>query len=227
MKIFLKSFLCTRKNRPRQRGTDKNKFLILFFHKICEIDLLPIHIIFASLIMAISSFVIRSDYQQPTLDVFTQFLWMFCLVWLLFRIHIFYATIMTSMTYLAYIFIQMIYYYGMLQLGVFDENGSLPFIYAYSTYILQTLSALTAIGLGWWVFKRRRGFDFVPDQSRGRLRLKKRDKVMFFLNLPTVFLITAIIYLTAHVQQIFIVVPLIYACFLYVYLYLSYRRDRE
>lgn len=198
------------------------------FYLMChlfKIELLPIQMIFASLIMAFTSHVLRSVYEFPELDVFIQMVLMFCFVWLLFRIHIFYATIMTGMVYQAYFFIQTSYYYLMDNVGAFNEN--LPYIFAYSTYILQTLSAFTALGLGWWIYKKRRGFDFVPDRPSGHLVLKKRDKILFFLNIPAFFIFISTMYLALYFQQIFIVVPICYALILYSYLYISYKRDRS
>jgi hypothetical protein len=191
---------------------------------IFKIEFLPIHMTFASIIMAFASHVIRTVYLLPDLDVLIQMLLMFCFVWLLFRIHIFYATIMTGMAYQAYMFIQTTYYYIMDSLGAFNDN--LPSVFAYSTNILQTVSAFTAFVLGWWIYKKRKGFDFVPDRPRGHLTLKKRDTILFILNVPAFVIITFTMYLTFHFQQVYIIIPLIYALMLYSYLYIAYKKDR-
>lgn len=79
-------------------------FLLAF--RVFKIDLYITEMIFASLIMAFVSFVLRHDYGMVLTDIVIQYLLTFCFLWLLFRLHIFYAAIMTGLTYLSYMLLQ-------------------------------------------------------------------------------------------------------------------------
>jgi hypothetical protein len=199
-------------------------FYLMF--KVFKIDLFPGQILFASAIMAFTSYTLRTFYEQPVIDIFVQNLLMLCFVWMLFRIHIFYAVIITGMTYHTYSIIQFSYYSLLDKMGFF--NSSIPYILNTSTFALQSISALTAILIGWLVYNKRKGFDFIPDKPSGRIRLNPRDKVLFAISLPSSFIFTFTVYFTVFLQKpIYMVIIFIYVFILFAYLYFSYKKDRR
>ncbi len=189
----------------------------LFFlaFKAFKIDLYSIEMVFASLIMGFISYVLRIDYGLIEMDVCLQFILIFCFMWLLFRIHYFYAAIMTGMTYQAYSLIQTLYYFLLNQSTLF------------SVYLLQILTATTAILIGMYISKRRQGFDFVPDKPAGKINISTRDQILFALNLPSFIIVLSTMYFSNHLMQFYFIIPLAYALVLYGYLYLSYKKDRS
>lgn len=84
-------------------------FYMIF--RIFKIDIMVKEFIFASTIMAFISYVLRAEYQLPYVDVMIQASLMLSFMWMLFRIHIFYATILTGMAYQIYMLIQTMYYF--------------------------------------------------------------------------------------------------------------------
>lgn len=191
--------------------------------KVFKIDLYPKEMLFASLIMAFFSFVVRVNYLWVEPDIIIQYILMFCFFWLLFRIHLFYAAILTGMTYQAYTFIQIAYILLLNKIGVFSAQTFYG-INIYS-YLLQILSSCTAFIIAYYIGYRRKGFDFIPDKPHGIIKISKREKLLFIMNLPTVAIVISIMHLFN--SRYFFAVPLIYGVLLFCYIYLSYTKDRS
>lgn len=198
-------------------------FYLMF--RLFKIDLMLKEMLFASVIMGFVSYTLRAVYHFPNLDVPLQLILTLAFVWMLFRIHLFYATIMTGMTFQAYFLIQSVYYYLMKYLQVFSSG--LPVVTGFSTFALQIVSVLSAVAVGWWISRSRKGFDFVPDNPRGKIRYKKRDKILFILILPSYVSLAAVIYLTEILEEFYFVITLLYGIMLYGYIHFSYKRDRQ
>ncbi len=193
-------------------------FYLVF--KTFKIDVYPLEILFSGFIMAFFSFVLRNVYGWVQVDIIVQFFLVFCFLWLLFKIHIFYAIIMTGLGYQAYMLIQSLIFLAMSQAGVFSLNNS------YMSYLLQFLSAGMTIGIANYLAKKRKGFDFIPDKPRGKIHINKREKILFALTLPSILIILSTFYFATHFIRFFTVIPFLYAVVLYVYLYHSYKKDR-
>ncbi|MFD1772345.1 hypothetical protein [Paenibacillus rhizophilus] len=197
--------------------------LIFLGFKIFKIDLYLKEIFFVSLILAFFSYIVRIDYKLVQLDIIIQYILLLCFLWLMFRIHIFYAVIMAGMAYQAYSFIQTVYIYLIkffVSFTSIDLYGS-----NLNAYIMQALSAVTAVLIGIYIGHKRKGFDFVPDKPNGTINLSLRDKILFALNLPTIGIMISIAIFVSW--KFFSLIPLAYGFILYGYLYFSYRRDRN
>ncbi|QSF43600.1 hypothetical protein [Paenibacillus tianjinensis] len=191
--------------------------------KIFKIDLYPKEIVFAGLIMAFFSYEVRIESGMAEIDVFTQYLLVFCFIWMLFRIHVFYAAIMTGMVYQFYMLIQSLLYLLMKPIGVIGLEFHSVTI---GVYLMQTLSALTAFSIGRFIGKRRKGFDFIPDKPEVKLAINCHKKILFALSLPSILIIFLMIYLSENFSQFFIIIPICYAVLLFGYLNFSFKTNR-
>ncbi|MFP4974811.1 hypothetical protein ACE6ED_05340 [Paenibacillus sp. CN-4] len=191
--------------------------------KAFKIDLYVKEMVFASLIMGTFSFVLRHDYGLPQADIILQYLLTVCFLWILFRIHVFYAAIMTGIAYQTYLLIQSFLYLVMKFTGLYSDVFS---NFIVPTYILQFLTAAMIMLLGYLVGVKRKGFDFVPDKPDGKIAITKREKVLFILNIPSILLSPLISYFATNLMHYFIIMPVMYALLLFEYLYLSYKKDR-
>lgn len=185
--------------------------------KVFKIDIFHKEIIFSSILMSGISYFVRIDYSFASLDLFLQITLMFLLVWMLFRIHFFYAIVMTITTYQAYATIQIGLYY-ILSIKKYSHS---------SVYLLQVISAATIFLIGWVVAQKRLGFDFIPDTPNYRLVLKTKDKILFALTIPALFFLTTTIYVTKKFQEWLILLPVVHGFILIGYLFISYRKDRS
>ncbi|WP_410514714.1 hypothetical protein PaeBR_10210 [Paenibacillus sp. BR2-3] len=197
----------------------------LFFlaFKIFKIDLYSKEIIFAGLIMGFFSYIIRHNYGLAVIDVLSQYILVFCFFWLLFRIHIFYAAIMTGMAYQAYMLIQSTLYLIMNITRIYGLHISGISV---GTYLLQFFSALTAYLLGYYIGYKRKGFDFIPDKPDGKIAIGKHEKILLALTVPSAFVVVLMLYFFENLYQHFFLIPLFYALLLFGYLYLSNKKDR-
>lgn len=186
--------------------------------KVFKIDIFHKEILFSSVLMSGISYFVREDYGFASLDVILQITLMFLLVWMLFRIHIFYAIVMTITTYLAYMTIQTAIFYIF---GFYRPENQI------SIFVLQLLTAAAACLIGFIVAKKRLGFDFIPDTPNLRFVMKTKDKVLFALAIPGLILITVTIYVTQNYQQWLILLPILHGFILIGFLFISYRKDRS
>ncbi|MHA6530738.1 hypothetical protein [Paenibacillus sp. BAC0078] len=192
--------------------------------KVFKIDMYVKETIFASLLMGFISYVLRHDYGLILTDVVIQYLLTFFFMWLLFRIHIFYAAIMNGLTYLSYMLIQSTCYLIMKFTGLYSLN--FPFT-SVGIYILQVASAVTALIIASFISRGRRGFDFVPDKQNEKVKIRSREVKIFAFSVPSIFIVLLMLSLTKNYSQFFFLMPLAYGILLYGYLSLSYIKDRS
>lgn len=199
-------------------------FAIFFLaFKIFKIDIYHKEMIFGSLIMGYISYSLRTNYELFQMDIFAQYALMFCFMWLLIRIHPFYASILTGMAFQAYSFIQTSFYYFLnfvIKLPL-DSSDSV----SANIFILQTVSALAAIGIGIYVGRKRKGFDFVPDKPNMKIKPNTSEIILFVLNLPALFVIASVS--NFFHSKYFFLIPITYGIILWGYLYVSYKKDRN
>jgi hypothetical protein len=191
--------------------------------KIFKIDLYHKEMVFASFIMGFFSYSIRIYHGMFPLDIFSQYALMFCFMWMLFRIHPFYASILTGMVYQSYTLIQTSLMYLLDSVITMPLNILDPITKNMMT--MQILSALAAILIGMYVGHKRIGFDFVPDKPDVKINPTTSEKILFALNLPTVIVVTSLTYF--FLSSFFYLIPIFYGILLWGYLYFSYKKDRN
>ncbi|WP_379162011.1 hypothetical protein [Paenibacillus sp. sgz5001063] len=191
--------------------------------KIFKIDLYPKEIIFAGLIMAFFSYFIRVNNGFAELDVLTQYVLVFCFFWLLFRIHVFYSAIMTGMSYLLYMLFQSTFYLLLNSTPIFSLH---LFGISIGIYFLQLISALSAFAFGFYIGKKRKGFDFIPDKPDEKIIIGIHEKILFSLSFPSIIVVLLMIYFFESYSRFFIVVPLFFVVLLFGYLNFSIKKNR-
>lgn len=95
-------------------------------------------------------------------------------MWMLFRIHPFYASILTGMAYQSYSVIQTTLFY--LLKFIFKLPLTLLDYFSGNVFVLQFLTALTVICIGMYVGHKRLGFDFVPDKPDVKIKTTPSEK---------------------------------------------------
>lgn len=135
-------------------------------------------IILTSLAMSLLSHLVFKELDQRILATILQPPFLMLFLWQMFRVHIFYAGLMTIYGYLAYMIIQVSCMYTLDLLGIPLEliPNTLP------TYLFQ-LGSIAATLLVFYVLHRRRiGYTFVPDNINVPLRMKGlNSKILVFM----------------------------------------------
>ncbi|AIQ13612.1 hypothetical protein [Paenibacillus durus] len=191
--------------------------------KLFKIDLYLKEIIFASLIMTFLSYVIRVEHGYAYLDVFMQFVFFVCFLWMLFRIHIFYATIMAGTALQAFMLIQSLIYIVINITGIYQLDFP---IVSTGIFLMQLITDSVVIFIGYYIGKKRKGFDYIPDKPDARLIINKRDIILFSLSVPSVACLFLMMYFLKYLYQFAFLVPLFYGTVLIGYLYFSNKKDR-
>ncbi|MCP3774748.1 hypothetical protein NLX71_15760 [Paenibacillus sp. MZ04-78.2] len=191
--------------------------------RLFKFDMYPVSIVFASAVASFFSYTIRNVYEIQSVDIPVQIFLMFMFVWLLFRTHFFYAAIMTCTVYVGYFILQIAYYFLLNGIGLFDSR--LPIPSAIGTYLLQIATASTALLLGLWIKRNRKGFDFVPHSQYEVVKMNKINIAFLGLSLLSVSLMS-LLYLTNQIIQLFYL-PLALVLIMYFILYFAYKKDRS
>lgn len=105
---------------------------------------------------------------------------LFLFFWQMFRIHIFYAGLMTVYGYLGYSFIQYSLFMLMLICGIPLEQF-LP--NAFTVKLAQAITAVVSVIISRFLLKARLGFSFVPDFEYAPFALKGINLKLFMLTI--------------------------------------------
>ncbi|PUA39516.1 hypothetical protein C8Z91_08805 [Paenibacillus elgii] len=193
--------------------------------RLFKFDMYPISIVFASAVASFISYTNRNVYEIQSIDVLVQIFLMFMFVWLLFRVHPFYAGIMTCSTYLGYVIIQATCYFILEVIGIFEIKALTNNIVG--TNLLQTLTAFSAWLLGWWIKKGRKGFDFVPHSQFVMVKMSKINIMFIGMNALSVFVLSFVYNLFAHDNMKLVYIFFVLILIMYCILYFSYKKDRS
>lgn len=125
-------------------------------------------IILCSVLLSFLSYVLFDVLDLRPLAPVIQLPLVIICTWQVFRVHLFYAALMTTYGYNGYALVQILFIVIMKGFGLtFQEIISPPF-----GYILQYATVGVSIAVGWIIHKRRWGFTFVPDFELIRVDLK-------------------------------------------------------
>ncbi|WP_310550170.1 hypothetical protein [Paenibacillus glufosinatiresistens] len=191
---------------------------------VFKIDLYPFEMIFAGFIMGFFSYILRYDHGWVQVDIIVQYVLVFAFLWMLFKIHIFYAAVMTGFAYQAYTSIQTVFYFLMSKLGLLSVK--FPSVSDLNTYILQVSTATVALLIAWYIRKKRIGFDFIPDKQTGKVEMETREVLLVSLNIPSFAIILLTVYIANFINTILVILPMVYVLIFYIYVHFSYKKDR-
>jgi hypothetical protein len=133
--------------------------LYYFMFRLFKIDWHLPSVAFASLIGSYTSYTLRVSMELPGVDIFVQNALLIAFTWLLFQVPVYYAVLMACISFIAYVFVQITLHYALMTL--IPPLQQLQSI-GVSTYILQALTALVVFFIGWSIYRKRKGFSFVP-----------------------------------------------------------------
>lgn len=139
------------------------------------------HIIFVCISLSYLSFTIREDslaFYAP----FIQMLSLITLMWLLFRIQIFYASIISVIGY---------FLYGIIQLTIYSIASMFrPDIKQFTVemQIVALISGLIAFFLSNIVYRKNWGFSFVPHSEDRRVNYRQKENMLLLFALLLSFI---------------------------------------
>ena len=151
----------------------------------------------------------------------------FILVWLLFRIQVFYALFISTISYMAYGLIQGILTFGFHFMGwlkIEDIGPNTPLAFA-----MQTLTALITLILSFILHKLNWGFNFVPHYEFAPINMKNDNSLILFIVILSILVIGLTYYFTIK-NNLNVAFNFLVLCNIIVVLFLlilARRKDRE
>lgn len=199
--------------------------LFYFMFRLFKFDMYYVSIIFAGLIMAFISYTMREVFHNTALDVVLQFFLILSFVWLMFRVHLFYAGVMTGIAYIGVTTVQTFIFYLANAFGLLTSDWN-PFNIV--IYLMQISSCLVIFLIGHFLHRKNIGFDFVPHSQYVKVKLNKRNRIILLLYIPIVLSIFLInLQLLATNNSFLLLVPALLGIVLFSLLFWSYKRDRS
>jgi hypothetical protein len=180
------------------------------------------HIVLTSLILAQASFLVREVALVPSLTPVIQSAVMIVLIWLIFRIHILYSSIMVAIGYfllsiMEIIFVQVVVLTQVISIEELVHDRGFNMLY-------QIISALIIFSICFLLYRKRIGFSFVPDNERSNFHLKGLN-LYLLLGVILVMSLLAVIYSLSVLNLIYSIS--ISIIILGTLLYLAVRKDLE
>jgi hypothetical protein len=173
--------------------------------------------------MAQASLLIHEVYNLKAFAPIVMLVLIIVILWLTFRVQLFYAALMAVTGYLAYILFQTVLVLIFQLMFSYDEIIAETNI----TRMLQLCTSLLMIVVARILYLKRIGFSFVPDSERERIKLMGLN-IVFLVILLVASIALAILYLYAMsgLPQL-ITTAVVLAVILAFFFYLAIRKERD
>lgn len=143
-------------------------------------------ILLTTLLLCYVSYTMRLQNLEAYTTV-AQYILFFLLVWLLFRIQVFYALISSFVAFFGYGFLQtLIVFIG------FKLKWWSPELTRGDLHVIEATTAIIYMTIAWIIRQRRRGFNFVPTSMNARVKYSKLN-IAFLIVIPLAMLATTIL----------------------------------
>lgn len=194
-----------------------------FMFRLFKFDMYYSSIIFTALILSYISYTLREVYHLSSIDVIVQFLLIICFVWLSFKVHLFYASIMTVTALIGYAMVQTFYYLLFYYFGLILKMPDANNLFA---YILQIFSSVTILFIGWYLKRKNMGFDFVPHSQYVKVKLTDNIRIILLFCIALVFILASAFLMFSGKNSNIVFISFVLGVVLFGFLFWSYRRDR-
>ena len=182
------------------------------------------HIILIAIMLGNVSYATRSD---PTLSSWSpaiQTILFVVFVWLLFRIPIFYAAIMTTAGYAIYTIIQLLF------LVIYQQFGWITFNDVNSSdlkgYILPLSSVIVTFILIAMMKKKNFSMDWIPNSHRVRIALNRENAFFLIMTIATFIISTLLLYWrSGEITVFYVIIAIILSAVLACFIYFSIKKD--
>lgn len=170
--------------------------LVIFRFKIKQYY---VHVVFASFLLSQLSYYMRAVFDLANYNPFAYLLLTFVIVWLLFRVQIFYASVMAIVGYLFYhLLLSAFVFIGNL-LGLYTLDDIAPFTLL--GYVIQTLTTTLVLILCYFLVRYRIGFTFVPYDEYSHVKINREN--LIFISIIIIGAIIAAIFVHMALQNLY------------------------
>lgn len=177
----------------------------------------------AAVLMAETSYILRLVFHYDSITPVFMLFWFLIFVWRVFRIHPFFALLMTVTGYLSYLFVQSALLYA-LQIFFTLEQISSPLIHA---KFFQIGSSTITLGVAYWLLRRRIGFSFVPDRMDEKIEMKGLNVWLLIVCIISCFFISGVAYTFVNINFLFRMLLSVFMFIVIILLNIAYRKEMD
>lgn len=178
-------------------------------------------ILLTSFVLSLLSHLVFKELDMRVLATLLQPPVVFLFFWQVFRIHVFYASLMTVYGYLGYLSLQLLILILMRWLGIPLEimvPDTTPM------YVLQGLTILIVLMVASLLYRYRIGYSFVPDSEYAQVKLQNINLRIFILILVG-YITLSIANFVAYTSSLPVLLLVIVAVTLGILLYSAQRKE--
>lgn len=167
-------------------------FILMFTMFKIPIKVNVIHILFASTVISYFVFSINEVDNIANYSIILQIIVLFLFVWLMFRIQIFYAFVISCVSFITYTLVQILIFYtlriwGIVDMSTLNEEG-------YAIFLLQLSSVSFTLAICSYLRNKGIGFNYVPHSEDAKVKLTKTN-----ITLLSTVIIASFIYQSLYV----------------------------
>lgn len=177
--------------------------------------------IIAAVLMAETSYILRLVLHLDSITPIFMLFWFLLFMWRVFRIHPFFALLMTVTGYLSYLFVQSALLF-LLQIHFTLEQISTPLLHA---KLYQIGSSTITLGVAYWLLKRRIGFSFVPDRMNEKIEMKGLNLWLLLVCIISCFFISGIAYTIVNINFLYSTLLSVVMFIVIILLNIAYRKE--
>ncbi|RKN74120.1 hypothetical protein [Paenibacillus ginsengarvi] len=168
-------------------------------------------ILLCSFLLSLLSYLLFDVWELMMLAPMVQLPIVILCVWQIFRVHVFYASVMTTFGYMGYGFVQSLYMLVFHFIGFsFVEMQT-----TYAAYVIQLLSIVSSLLIAYLIYKKRLGFSFIPDSVKVKVRMKGENLWLLFLCVLGHINVAMFNYLASKGIYSFLIISVILSALLY------------
>jgi hypothetical protein len=174
-------------------------------------------------VMAQSSYLMRFMFHLDSITPIIMLLWFVVFFWRLFRIHPFYALLMTVTGYLGYLVIQSSLLFILQIPFTLDEIvGSLLNI-----KLVQVTSSTVTLLIAYWLMERRIGFSFVPDRLDEKVEMSGLNLLLLLISIVACLFISGVAYIFINVNFLFSTLVTIFFLTILIILNFAFKKEMK
>jgi len=179
--------------------------------------------VFAAIVMAQTSFLTREVLQLDSITPLLMLGWIIAVIWMLFRVHIFYALLMGVSGYVSYGVLQFLFIF-LFQFFIDIDTLTTEF---YHLKLIQLLTSTASISIAYLLSRKRIGFSFVPDRKSERVSYHGVNRVLLYVIVGASLVIGIVSYFAHNGKFSLFIYIFSFILVVLILFYLAIRKERD
>jgi len=178
--------------------------------------------VFAAIVMAQTSFLTREVLQLDSITPLLMLGWIIAVIWMLFRVHIFYALLMGVTGYVSYGVLQFLFIF-LFQFFIDIDTLTTEF---YHLKLIQLITSTASIAIAYLLSGKRIGFSFVPDRKSERVSYHGVNRVLLYVIVGASLVIGTVSYFAHNGKFSLFIYIFSFILVVLILFYLAIRKER-